>query len=936
MNKIILILAALLVILIVKPTSAQTNLNQPVPIDKEVRTGVLENGITYYIRHNEEPKERASFYIFQNVGALLEEDNQNGLAHFLEHMAFNGTKNFEGKGILNTLEKHGVAFGRNINAYTSFNETVYNLSDVPTTIDGLVDTCLLILHDWTDFLLLTDEEIDSERGVITEEWRTRRNSSFRLRDQFFPVLFKGSKWAVRDVIGDTTVIKYHKPETLKKFYHDWYRTDLQGIAIVGDLDIDQVEAKIKEIFSDVEPIENPKKRPEFEIPEHEETYFVLATDKEATQSSINVYIFDKNKDGEEKTLADHREDYISSLFNTMISNRISELLQKGTPPFVNGYIQRIAFVRGYDATIIGTTAKPNEEDKALEAIYIEAQKIKQHGFTSGELERAKTNLLTSIESAYKQRDKIRNDSYASNYRDHFLTKEPIASMEFEYEFTKEIIPGISVEEVSAFAKEWIDTKNRTIVITGPDNDVDHLNEAEANEIIAKVEASNIEAYVDEDASQELIEEELTGGKIISSKNLEEFDAVEWKLANGATVIFRKADYEKDNVALRSYSVGGSSLYDVEDLPSAEMLGTFINAYGVGEFNNITLDKILTGKKVDISPGLGQLTEGINGSSTPKDFETLMQLLYLHFEKPRFDEEAHNALWARYKAYVVNVEKDPAKITQDSLSNILSNYSPRNLIFNSKLIDQIDFSKIKEIYTDRIKDASDFTFIIVGNIDESTVKPMVEKYIGSLSDIDRKENWIDHPMDMPEGETLKKIEIPFTTPKTNVNIVFENDMKYKRENVLKMAVLKGILRLRYTETVREEEGGSYGVRVSGSVSQLPSPKSTLKMDFDCDPEKSEHLKSIIYREIDKIIEEGPTSVDFNKTVKNLLKDREQSKEHNSYWMNSIYNYYFYGINTASEDAFENILNDLTEKDIQKYLKSFIKGADKVDAQFVPKK
>ena len=934
MNKIILYLAAMLVILLVKPAMSQTDLNQSVPVDPEVRKGVLENGITYYIRHNEEPKERASFYIFQNVGALLEEDNQNGLAHFLEHMAFNGTEHFEGKGILNTLEKHGVAFGRNINAYTAYNETVYNLSDVPSNVDGLVDTCLLILHDWTDFLLLTDEEIDSERGVITEEWRTRRNSGYRLRDQYFPVLLKGSKWAERDIIGDTTVIKYHKPATLKKFYHDWYRTDLQGIAIVGDVDVDAVEASIKSIFADVEPIENPKKRKKFEIPDHEDTYFVLATDKEATQSIINMYSLAKNKDGEEKTLNDYRIEYINSLFNTMLQNRIQELLQKGTPPFVNGYIQYGGFLRGYSTTVIGTTANPNEEGKALEAIYTEAYRAKVHGFTEGELERAKINLLTSIESAYKQRDKIRNDSYARQYKDNFLTKEPIPSMEFEFEFANEVIPTISVAEVSAKAAEWINGMNRTLVITGPDKDVEHLTEAEAFEILNKVENSAIEPYVDEAASQALIEGELPGGKIVSTKQITELGAVQWTLDNGATVIFRKADYEKDNVALRSYSAGGKSQYKVDELPSAEMVGTFVNAYGIGDFNSIALTKMLTGKKVSVSPGLGELTEGINGSSTPKDFETLMQLLYLYFEHPRFDEEAHNALLARYKAYVTNVEKDPAKILNDSLSNILTNYSSRNTVFNSAYVNNIDFNKIKDIYNDRYQDASDFTFIIVGNIDEETVKPMVEKYIGSMTDIDRKEAWVDHPMSMAKGGVVKKIEIPFTTPKTNVNVVYESDMKYKRENELLMSVLKGILSLRYTETVREEEGGTYGVRVRGSVSQLPSPESSISMSFDCDPEKAEKLKSIIYREIDKLVAEGPSKVDFDKTVKNLLKDREQSKEHNSFWMNSLYNYKFYGLNTASEDAYENILREMTQKDVQKYLKKFLKSADTADIQFVP--
>jgi zinc protease len=347
---------------------SQVNFDAKIPVDPELRYGVLDNGMTYYIKHNQEPKERASFYIIQNVGALLEEDKQNGLAHFLEHMAFNGTKNFPGKGVLNTLEKHGVAFGRNINAYTSFEETVYNLSDVPVNREGLIDTCLLILHDWSNYLLLEEAEIDLERGVITEEWRTRRNSTFRMREQWFPVIFKGSMYAKRDIIGDTTVIRYHDPETLRKFYHDWYRTDLQAIAIVGDFDADEVERKVIERFSSIPAVENPVERPKFTIPYHAETYYALATDDEATTSNINIYIVHDNKDGKERTLKYFRDTYIISLYNSIARMRIQELLQKGTPPFVAGSTGKGSFVRGYDAYSTWRNRKPNgQQHIALES-----------------------------------------------------------------------------------------------------------------------------------------------------------------------------------------------------------------------------------------------------------------------------------------------------------------------------------------------------------------------------------------------------------------------------------------------------------------------------------------------------------------------------------------------------------------------------------------
>jgi zinc protease len=934
MSKLFIFLAVVLATFLVKAGFAQIDPNQSVPVDPELRKGVLENGLTYYIRHNEEPKERASFYIIQNVGALLEEDNQNGLAHFLEHMAFNGTEHFEGKGILNTLQNHGVAFGRNINAYTAFNETVYNLSDIPTTHDGLLDTCLLVLHDWTNYLALTEEEINLERGVITEEWRTRRTASFRLRNQWFPVLFKGSKWAVRDVIGDTTVIRYHKPETLRSFYHDWYRTDLQAIAIVGDFDVDEMEAKVKARFSEIPAVENPKERIKFTIPQHDEPYFVLATDKEASQSQVNIYILEENKDGEEKTLADLRNDYLVSLYNAMTGVRIQELLQKGTPPFVMGFTQKGGFVRGYDVYSIGAVANPNEEGEGLEAILIETERIKRYGFVESELERAKINFLTNFESKYKQRDKIKNDSYCREYKSLYTIKEPSPGIDFEYEFAQKVIPTITLDEISAKAKEWIKKENRTIVITGPSEGVTHITEAEAHEIIARVEAMKIDPYEDVASSSSLINEELIGSKVAKTKKLKDFDAVEWTLENNVKVIYRHADFEKDNVSLLAYSNGGSSLWDNQYVPSAGMVEDFVENYGVGDFDAMTLQKMLTGKKVSLSPTINSLTEGFRGSTTPKDFETMMQLVYLYFEKPRFDDDAYGALMARYMAYVANMEKDPNKIMQDSLTNIVSDYNPRVRSLNTQYLKDVNSEDIEKIYRDRIQDAGDFTFFIVGNIEEEIVKEMAEKYLGSLTDTDRKENWIDRGIRAPEGKTEKIIPITMTTPKAKVNIRYVKEMDFNQKNKMIIRILDDILDLRFTETVREDEGGTYGVRLRSSLSQYPVNEANMSMSFECDPKRADELKSIIFREIDKIIADGPTSVDFDKTIKNLLKDREQSREHNGFWLSSLYTYYYSGINTADEKNFEELLKKLTQKDIQKFAQSFFDNSDLIDVVFVP--
>ena len=459
MAKKLLLVCALLA-LISTSLFAQYDMKAPLPMDPNIRIGKLANGLTYYIRHNAEPKERASFYIIQNVGAILENDDQNGLAHFLEHMAFNGTKHFPGrKGITNMLEKHGVEFGRNVNAYTAQDETVYNISEVPTTNPDLLDTCLLVLHDWSHYLLLVDDEIDGERGVISEEWRTRRNAGFRVRNQIMPVLLKDSKYAERDVIGDLNIIKNFKYQTLRDYYHKWYRPDLQAIAVVGDFDVDQMEKKVKELFSKIPTPVNPAKRENFTVNPHDEIYYVCATDKELTQSTVNVYIKYPAPTKEEKNHQYMKNGILQSFYNTMLGQRVSELLQKGNPPFISakaGFGGGI--VRGWNTYFISTTAKPNEEAEALEAIYRENERVKKFGFTEGELERAKTNMLVGLESANKQKDKTTSEDYISEMQSNFLEGEPIVDFDYYYNFAKSVIPTITVEEVSALAKQYLNRK----------------------------------------------------------------------------------------------------------------------------------------------------------------------------------------------------------------------------------------------------------------------------------------------------------------------------------------------------------------------------------------------------------------------------------------------------------------------------------------------
>jgi zinc protease len=932
-NKLFFVLILLSVF---SAAAAQQDLMNKAPVDPEIRMGKLDNGLTYFIRKNREPEKRASFYIIQNVGAILENDDQNGLAHFLEHMAFNGTKHFPGKGIINTLEKHGVAFGRNINAYTGFDETVYNLSDVPVDSPGLVDTCLLVLNDWSHYLSLTDEEIDLERGVISEEWRTSKNASRRMIFDVIPVVLKGSKYAKRDIIGDINIIKNFSYNTLRDYYHTWYRPDLQAIAIVGDIDVNQVEKTIRNLFSAIPASFNvPERKPEL-VPYHKETYFVLAQDKEAPETSVSVVALHKAVDAAEKNQKYIRENHVISLMNSMMNTRISELLQKPNPPFVSGTITYGGYyAREYDAFYMSATARKNEEGIALEGLYAEAERAKRFGFSDDELKRAKAALLSSFENQFKEKDKIDNDTYVSGIQDFFLTGEPLTSIDYDYEFLKNVIDGITAEEVSAKFRELMIDENRTVIVEGLEgNDITHLTEGEALSIIDKVKNSQLTPPEEKKLGESLVSEELKGSKIVKTVALPQFGAVEWTLANNIKVVYRKAAYEKDNIILSAFSFGGISKLDNNLILPATLMPSIVSMYGVGDYDNVSLQKMLAGKKASVTLGLGETAESVSGSSTIRDFETMMQLLYLRFAHPRFDSLAHSTIIGRYASMIANMEKDPNKIKSDSISLITTGYNPRTKLLTKESVSAITLNDIKKVYTDRFNAGDEFTFFIVGNIGQDSVIPMVEKYIGSLPVKGRKETWIDRKVEQPKGIITKEIGLPLTIPKATVYISFEKDMKYNPYNYLGMEVIKGILDIVFVEKVREEEGGTYGVGSSFDVRKRPSQLGEGVISFDCDPARAKDLKAIIYRELDNLVNNGPSQQNLDKSVLNLLKTREENRMHNSYWLGILSRYYNYGINSNDPKNFEDILKSYTIRDIKKIAGKMFQKADVVDIIFKP--
>jgi zinc protease len=932
--KRFLVFSALIVLSLA--SVAQTTTGNLVPVDPDYRIGRLENGLTYFIRHNTEPAGRASYYIIQNVGAILEKDSQNGLAHFLEHMAFNGTTRFPDKGILNTLERHGVAFGSNINAYTSWDETVYNMSDVPVDAPGLIDTCLMILADWSDFITLSDEEINKERGVIIEEWRSRRDASWRMMNQILPVFFEGSQYAVRDIIGDTLVIKTFNPDTLRDFYHNWYRTDLQAIAIVGDIDVDAVENKIKEIFTSIPEVGNALPRTENLLVPKPGTQYLLVTDPEASETAVNLMILDREPDRRTRDEKYMRDGFVIDLMNAMMRNRFSEIVQKGTPPFISGSLSYGPFIaRDYNALALTASVRENEESKAFEAALTEFERARRYGFTEGELTRAKATMLSNFENRYKQKDKISNDIWASQIRDYFLTGEPIPSLDVQYDYYKQVLPTVTKEEVSARLKGLAIDENSFLLIEGPD-DKQHLTEAEAFDIVKKVKSAEIAPYEDITGGPDLISETLKGAAVVKTIPLPQFSATEWTLANGAKVVYKYADFEKDNVTISGYAFGGSSLYADSLVPSLTLFPQVISMYGAGEFDNVTLTKMLAGKKASVSLGLQETMQTVSGSSTPKDFETMMQLLYLRFARPNYNREAFDAIVGRYTAVVTAMQKNPNKIMSDSLSLNLTNYHPRTFIMTPESMKKIRYEDVNYIYGTAFDDASAFTFFITGNVEESIAKDMAMKYIGSLPSKQLGKTWKDLGIRQPGGTVRKEIPVPLAVPKATVIMSYTNEEKYKPANYLAKMVLKGILDLVYTEKVREDEGGTYGVSVEANSEMRPVEKAALFIAFECDPERASELKAIIYRELQEIASNGPTQVNLEKTVSNLLKTREENLQHNSYWANTIRNYYLNGIDSNANKNYSDILNGLTVKDIKKMVKKYLAKADLLEMVFVPEK
>lgn len=906
-----------ILLLLAVTTLALAQQNPPLPLDPNVRTGKLENGLTYYIRQNKQPENRADFYIAQKVGSMQEEDNQAGLAHFLEHMAFNGTRNFPGKSMLNYLQDNGIKFGTNINAYTSFDETVYYISDIPTTNLNLMDSALLVLHDWSNAIALEEEELESERGVIREEWRTRGGAQQRLWDQLLPKMYPGSKYANRMPIGSIDVINNFKPEEIRAYYHKWYRPDLQGIIVVGDFDPDRMEQKVKALFS---PILLEKERAEREwypVPDNKEPLVATATDKEARSTQLMLfYKHDPLPEELKNTQMGYVSNYLLHAASSMMNQRFQEITQKPDAPFTMAYASDGDYfvAKTKDAWTVVAQSAEDKIDAALAAMIRETERVKKYGFTASEYEVARTNILKNLENAYNNRDKQRNSSYSQEYVRAFTDGEPIPGIAFEYQFMQSFAPTIPVEAINQTLQQLITDENIVIAVTGPEKEgLVYPSEEELLAVLGNVRSEEIEAYAEQVINEPLITTPPVPGKIVKEEQHEAMDATVWTLQNGMKVILKETDFKDDEIIMTASSRGGYSQYAMQDPINSRLMSNVMTLGGVGNFSATDLPKVLAGKTASARPSISLTTQDINGSSSIRDFETLLQLVYLYFTAPRKDADAFKSFIQRMETQLKNQEAEPMVAFSDSITAAI--YGENPLTSRIKLTDlaQVDYDRIMEMYKQQFRNPGSFTFTFVGNVDAEKVRPVVEQYLASLPGEAVKDEFIRVPMAFNPGKVENIFTREMQNPKASVFNAITGTLERNMMNQILMSMFDQILDIVYTEKVREEEGGTYGVSSSGAISRYPEGQTVLQIMFDTDPEKREHLNGIILRELNEIATNGPRESDFIKVKEYMNKSYAENQKENRYWVNVLDQLYFYGEDMHT--GYIEAVNAMTAKDIQ---------------------
>ncbi len=857
-----------------------TSPDQTLPTDPGVTVGTLENGLHYFIRANHRPENRAELRLIVNAGSVLEDEDQRGLAHLLEHMSFNGTENFEKLELVEYLESIGMNFGPDINAYTSFDETVYMLQ-VPTDDPEIMAKAFQILEDWAHLVSLEDEEIDKERGVVIEEWRLGRGANARMLDRQFPILFSGSHYAERLPIGKVEVLESFPPDAIRKFYRDWYRPDLMSVVAVGDFDIAVVESAIKEHFSRLSMPETPRPRVYFDVPGHAETLFAIASDPEATNSQVAIMY--KQEVEERNTSAAYREMLAESLVTSMLNARLFELSQKEDPPFAGAGTGQGRFVRTSEYFQLGALVQDGGIQRGMEALLTEAERVARHGFLSSELEREKANALRGMERVYTDRENRPSAALANELIRHILEGEPIPGIEWEYPAAQALLPTITTEDVNRIARNWLADRNRVVLVNSPEKEgVAIPTEAALSSVFQNVLAADIEPYQDSTPEEPLLAEVPPSGVVVAEGSIPELDITEWTLANGVRVVLKPTDFKEDEVLVRAFSPGGYSLSSLEEQMSAMLADQVVAMGGVGSFSMVDLQRKLAGKAASVMPSIGELDEGFAGSASPGDLETLFQLIHLYFTTPRKDPTAFQAMKGQLGAVLANRSNSPMAAFGDTVQVTLAQGHPRARPLSVETLNEVDLDEAFAFYQDRFADASDFTFVLVGAIELDQIRPLVENYLGSLPDLDREESWVDLDIDPPTGVVEKEVR-KGVEPQSRTAIVFSGPFEYTAQNRLGIRILTSVLDTRLRETVREAMSGTYGVSVGRSYELFPEARYQVQISFGSDPERVNELTEAIFAEIRGILENGPDPEAVEAAKEQERRTKETNVQQNGWWV-----------------------------------------------------
>ena len=938
MRKITLWIVAALAA--VSATAQGLNPMSPMPEDPAVRKGTLDNGMTYYIRHNEKPKNQADFYILHHVGAIQEEDSQQGLAHFLEHMAFNGTKNLPGKQVIEYLETIGVKFGANLNAYTSWDETCYNIASVPTVREGIIDSAMLILHDWSHFIALQPKEIDSERGVIKEELRTRDGAQWRAQMKMIGALGKGTRYADRNLIGYLDGLQNFKYSELEDFYQKWYRPDYQSIVIVGDVDVDQIESKLKTLMSDIpaSPADAAKKET-IVVPDNEEPIIPIYTDPEMTSTRAQIFIKRRALPKEaNNTVYAEMLSLIDSYFSIMANARLEEISMQPNAPFIGAGMQNggLGIIPTLQSSILVAVTKDGELAKGVEAILTEMEKIRRYGFTHGEFERAQNDLMRSSERQYANRNDNTNGYYVQRYLAAARENAAIPDPKSEWEIDSLLIKSLNVETVNQVMKQYLTDQNQVYIIQAPKKEGAAVpTEEEILAIRKKVMESEVEAYKDDVVKEPLIADEaaLKGSPVKKEKKDEAYGTTEWTLQNGVKVVVKPTTFKADEIQLFVKAYGGSSVLSDEEVVYGEVLPLINQMSGVGKFSRMDLQKQLSGVMANVIPGASSYTSQMNGSCSPKDLETMLQLLYLNFTQPRFNEDDYNTVMTMIGAQLENIEKNPDFQMEKRYTEVAYGNNPRRQALSKEALATMKFENLAPIYHKLFPDANSFTFFFVGNVDLATLKPLVEKYIGSIPVSKKPMNFVDDKCDYVKGQVEELFRVEMQQPKVSVRYLFSGEMDFNFKNRMALTFLSQALNSRYLVSIREEKGGTYGVHVGNSTGFVPKQHYELTIQFDTNEEMADELCEIIMKEIQTIANEGPKSEDIEKTREFLLKSWKSSLEQNASWMS-----YISTLHSASSldylANYEAAVKALTNADVQAMAKKLFEDGNMVKVVMRP--